>query len=50
MYMRRPSVPEPIFQAVEAQAREHDNSWHQALERVLRQTDIKIPQLKEVEA
>jgi len=49
--MRRPSVPEPIFQAVEAEAKERDNSWHQALERVLRQkTDIKIAQLQEVEA
>jgi hypothetical protein len=44
MYMRRPSVPDPLYEAVEQHAREHDTSWHQALERVLEQkAEIEIP-------
>lgn len=51
MYMRRPTIPEPIFQAVKDEANEYDNSWHQTLERVLQQkTDIEIKKLQEVEA
>jgi len=43
--MKRPSVPDPLHKAVASQAREHDNSWHQALERILEEkTDIEIPQ------
>jgi len=43
MYMRRPTVPDQIYEAVEQHAREHDNSWHQALERVLEQkSDIEL--------
>ena len=44
MYMRRPSVPDALYEAVEQHARKHDNSWHQALERVLEQkSEVKIP-------
>lgn len=45
MYMRRPTVPDQLYQAVKSHAREHDNSWHQALERVLEQkSEVEIPQ------
>lgn len=41
--MRRPSVPDSIYDAVQRHAREHDTSWYHALERVLEQkSEIKI--------
>lgn len=45
MYMRRPSVPDQLYEAVESHAREHDNSWYQALERVLeKKSEIELSQ------
>jgi len=37
MYMKRPNVPDAIHQTVKDEAREHENAWHQTLERILEQ-------------
>jgi len=51
MYMRRPSIPEEIFIAVENEARDYEDSWRETLERILEQeASIEIPAKAEVTA
>lgn len=51
MYMRRPSVPEEIYNAVENEARDYEDSWRETLERILEQdAGIEIPAKAEVNA
>lgn len=41
--MKRPSVPQELYDAVERHAKDYDTSWHQALERVLEQkSEIEV--------
>jgi len=48
--MKRPSIPEEIYKAVQDQAREYEDSWRETLERILEQdADIQIPAKKEVQ-
>jgi len=48
MYMRRPSIPEDIWQTVNDEARAYENSWRETLERILEQ-DAKL-EIKSIEA
>ena len=51
MYMRRPSIPDSLYETVQDHAREHDNSWYQALERVLEQkANLEIKETAEATA
>ena len=49
--MKRPNIPDDIYETVQDEARDYDNSWHQTLERILEQkAGLEIKQVKEVEA
>jgi len=50
MYMRRPSIPEEIYNAVDNKARDYEDSWRETLERILEQdANIEIPTKEQVQ-
>jgi hypothetical protein len=51
MYMKRPSIPDEIWEAVDNESRDYEDSWRETLERILEQkANIQIPSKPEVEA
>jgi hypothetical protein len=51
MYMKRPSIPDEIWEAVDNESRDYEDSWRETLERILEQrANLHIPSKPEVEA
>jgi len=51
MYMKRPNIPDEIYQTIQDRSRDYENSWRETLERILEQeADIPIKSKSKVKA